>query len=47
MKFEAPEIQVIAFEVKDIITVSDTTSSTGPTEIFNPGLGGVGNGDGM
>lgn len=45
MKFEAPEIKVIAFQVEDIITVSSTTETT--EEGFDPGNGGVGNGDPM
>lgn len=45
MKFEAPEIEVTVFKVADIITTSN--DSNAPTEGFDPGNGGVGNGDAM
>lgn len=46
MKFESPEIKVIVFEVADVITTSVTVD---PDEDggFNPGNGGIGNGDAM
>lgn len=40
MKYESPEIEVIVFEVADVIT----TSVPGG---FDPGIGGIGDGDTM
>lgn len=41
MKYESPEIEVTVFDVANAITASGGNGG------FNPGPGGIGDGDGM
>lgn len=46
MKYESPEIEVIVFKVADVITTS-VPVTPGGDDGFDPGDGGIGNGDAM